>query len=119
KPEEVLLVDAFQHRPGRLLDDFVLQGGESQRTHPAVRLRDVAPPGRLGPVGPAMDSTMQIVDPPFKVLRVVAPRLVVDSRCGLLLQVEETCSQEFGRDVMQQAGEPQLSILACRFTYTE
>src|SRR5690606_13357810 len=60
KPEEVLLVDAFQHRPGRLLDDFVLQGGDSQRTHPAVRLRDVAPLGRLGPVGPAIDSTMQI-----------------------------------------------------------
>ena len=66
-----------------------------------------------------MDSSVQIVDPPFEIHRVVTPRLAVDSRCGLLLQVEEARSQEFRRDVVQQAGELQLLILLCRFTYTE
>ena len=63
-----------------LLDDLVLQSGDSQRSHLAIRLRDVGPLGRLGPVGSAMDSSVQIVDPPFKIHRVVAPRLAVDSR---------------------------------------
>ena len=119
EPQKVLFVDAFQNRARRLLDDLVLQGGDSQRTHPAVRLGDVGPLGRLGPVRSAMDSSVQIVDPPFEVVRVVTPRLAIDARCRLLLQFEEARPQQFRRDVVQQAGEPQLLILLCRFTYTQ
>src|SRR3972149_10375472 len=119
EPQKVLLVDTFQDRACRLLDDLVLQGGDPQRPQLAIRFRDVGPFGRLGPVSSAMDSSVEIVDPPFKILRVVTPRLTVDPRRGLLLQVEEAGSQEFRRDVVQQAGEPQLLILPCRFTYTQ
>ena len=65
-----------------------------------------------------MDSSVQIVDPPLEIRLVVTPRLAVDARRGLLLQIEETRPQEFWRDVVQQAGEPQLPILSCRLSYT-
>jgi len=38
-----------------------------------------------------MDSSVQIVDPHFKVLGVLSPRQAVDARRGLFLQVEEAC----------------------------
>ncbi len=89
EPQKFLFVDTLQHRACRLLDDLVLQGGYSQRAHPTVYLRDVAPLGWLGPVGSMMDSPVQILDPPLKLHRVVLPRLSVDPRRRLLLQFEE------------------------------
>ena len=83
EPQKVLLA-ALQHRARRLLDDLVLQGGDPQRPQLAIRFRDVGPLERLGPVCSAMDSIGEIVDPTFKVLRVITPRLTVDSRRGLL-----------------------------------
>ena len=119
EPQKVLFVDTFQNRARRLLDDLVLQGGNSQRTHPAVRLGNVGPLGRLGPVCSAVYSSVQIVDPPFEVHRVVTPCLAIDARRRLLLQFEEARSQEFRRDVVHHTGEPQLLVLPCRFTYTQ
>ena len=40
-------VDAFEHRPHGLLDDFVFQRGDPQRTHFAVRLGNPTPFGWL------------------------------------------------------------------------
>ena len=42
--EEVFLVDSIQHRSGRSLDDFVLEGCNRQRALPPIRLRNVYPP---------------------------------------------------------------------------
>ena len=46
EPEEIFLVDRVQHHGDRPLDDLVFQGGDRQRSLPAVRLRDIPPPGR-------------------------------------------------------------------------
>jgi len=66
-----------------------------------------------------MNSSVQIVDPLFEVDRVITPRLSVHAWRRQLLQIEEAGPQEFRGDVMQQAGEPLLLILLCRFTYTQ
>jgi hypothetical protein len=119
EPQKVLFVDTFQYRARCLLNDLVLQGSYSQRPHPALWLGDVAPLGRLGSVCSAMDSPVQIIDPPLETLRVVSPRLTVDSWRGLPLQFEKARSQKLRREVVQQAGELLLPRPACRSTYTQ
>jgi hypothetical protein len=83
------------------LDNLILQSRDSQQSYPAIRLWDVHPLGRLGPVRSAMNSSMQIVDPLFKLHRVVTPRFTIDSRRNSLLQFQEAGSQEFRCDVVQ------------------
>src|SRR6516164_8810165 len=46
EPEEVLLVDGFENRHDRLLDDFVLQAQNAQRPFRAISLRNVGSSGR-------------------------------------------------------------------------
>ena len=93
EPEEVFFIDTFQDHSRRLLDDFVLQRSDPKRSHFAIRFRDVRPLGGLGPVRSAMNLSVQISDPTFKIFRVITPRLAIDSRRRLLLQIEETCAQ--------------------------
>ena len=93
EPKEVLFIYTFQDRSRRLLDDLVFQRSDSQRSHFAIRFRDVRPLGGLGPVCSAMNLSVQTFDPPFKILRVVTPCLAINSWRGLLLQIEETCPQ--------------------------
>src|SRR5208282_6820734 len=45
EPEKVLLVDCFENRRDRLLDDFVLQAQNAQRPFRAISLRYVGPFG--------------------------------------------------------------------------
>ena len=59
EPQKVLFVDAFQDRPHRLLDNLVFQCRDPQRSHPAVKLGDAGPLGRLGPVCSAVDSSVR------------------------------------------------------------
>lgn len=119
EPEKILFVDAFQNRARRLLDNLVLQSGDTQRAELALPFWDVSPLRGLGSVGTPMDSSVQIVDPPFKLHLVIMPRLAIDSWRGLLLQVEETRPQQLRREVVQQTGELQLPILLCRLSYTQ
>src|ERR1700759_4087881 len=48
EPEEVFLVDCFENRRDRLLDDFVLQAQNAQRSFRAVSLRNVGTSGWSG-----------------------------------------------------------------------
>jgi hypothetical protein len=100
--QEVLFVDAFQNRARRLWDNFVFPSGDAQRAKLAIRFRDVSPLRGLSPVRTAMDSSVQIVDPPFHIHLVIMPRLAIDSRRGVLLQIEETRLQQFRREMVQQ-----------------
>ncbi len=65
-----------------------------------------------------MNSSMQIVDPLFKLHRVVRPRFTIDSRRSSLLQFQEAGAQEFWRDGVQYTRELSFLILLCRVTYT-
>ena len=57
---KVHFIDAFEHRPHGLLDDFVFQRSDSQWPHSTVELGDPAPLGRLRPICAAVDSRVQI-----------------------------------------------------------
>jgi hypothetical protein len=52
EPEEVFLVDCFEDRRDRLLDDFVLQAQNAQRSFRAIGLRNVGTSGRTRSVLP-------------------------------------------------------------------
>jgi len=56
EPEEVGLVDGAQHLGNRSLDDFVLQGRDTERALPAIGLRDVNASNRLRPVASGVDT---------------------------------------------------------------
>ena len=86
EPEEVLLVDRVQHHNDCALDDLVFERSDRQRPLPPIRLRDVHPAGRLGPVGSTMNTTMQIREPGLQFCLVVTPRHTVHARGGLALQ---------------------------------
>ena len=45
EPEEVFLVDCFENRRDRLLNDFVLQAQDAQRSFRAISLRNVGTSG--------------------------------------------------------------------------
>ena len=47
EPEEVFLVDCFENRRDRLLDDFVLQAQNAQRPFRTISLRNVGSSGRV------------------------------------------------------------------------
>ena len=49
--------------------------------------------GWLSPLGSAGDSPMQIDDSLFEIHRIVMPRLTVDSWGRLLLEIEETATE--------------------------
>src|ERR1700722_12801326 len=46
EPEKILLVDCFENRRDRLLDDFVLQAQNAQRSFRTISLRNVGSSGR-------------------------------------------------------------------------
>jgi hypothetical protein len=106
EPEEVLLVDRFEHRGRRPLDDLVLQRRDCQRPLPAVRLRDIDPPRRQRPVGAPMDTVPQISEVSLKVCGVVLPRHAVHAGRRLALDCSERLPEQIVVDVVQERGEP-------------
>jgi hypothetical protein len=72
--EEIFLKDGVQHQDGGTLDNFVLRSGNREWPLPPVRLRNICPAGRLGPVSPAVDAAMQIDEPALKIGLVLLPR---------------------------------------------
>src|SRR5579884_2487414 len=104
--EEVRLVDAFEHRLHGLLHDFVLQGCYAQGTLPSIRFGNPGPFGRLCPIRAAVNTAVKIGEPIFQPIRVVSPRHVVDAGSRLTVEVQETRLEQFGREVVEQCGEP-------------
>ena len=65
--QKILLVDGFQHRRDRLLDDFVLQAQNVQGPLRAVRLRNIGPFGRAGAVTAPVYPAVQVLQLFFEV----------------------------------------------------
>jgi hypothetical protein len=61
EPEEVFLVDCFEDRRDSLLDDFVLQAQNAQRSFRAISLRDVGPSGRTRSVTAPVHLVVQVL----------------------------------------------------------
>src|ERR1700676_5141459 len=61
EPEKVLLVDCFENRRDRLLDDFVLQAQNAQRSIRAISLRNVGTSGRTRSVTTPVHLIVQVL----------------------------------------------------------
>src|SRR5215212_4908468 len=91
-------------RPGRACPP----GRRSPAAAASVRLRDVDPAGRLGPVGPAVDAAVQIHEPAPEIGLVLLPRHPIHPRCHPALERVERHLEGLGADVVQERGEPSL-----------
>src|SRR5262249_11316810 len=78
------------------------------RTLLPVRLRYISPPRRQRPIGPALDSPVQIVKPALEIRLVVLPSHAVYTRRGVTLKLEECVPKQIDADVVQQRNEPLL-----------
>jgi len=117
EPEEFLLVDRIQQRSGGPLDDFVLKGGDCQRTLPPIGLRNMPTPRGLRPIGSPLDPIPQTFDPAIEIGFVVLPRHPVDSRSRVPLQCEERGAKHCGVEGVEERGEPLLPPLLCGLSY--
>src|SRR6202049_3128966 len=117
KPKEVLLVDCFEYRRDRLLDDFILQAQNAQWPFRAVSLRNVSSSGRTRPVTAPVHLVVQFLQLLFEVLSVGLPRHAVDARCGVPFERKVALLQEIDGDVMQQRGEPHTLALSRRLAH--
>jgi hypothetical protein len=90
KAEEVRLINGVEDWRPRVLDEFVLQSGNAQGSHPAIGLGDVSPLGGLRTIAPAMNSPMQVVQPIHQAFLVVLPGHAVDAGGSLPLQGMKT-----------------------------
>src|SRR5665811_826390 len=115
---EVHLVDGVQHLDDGPLDDLVLQRGDTERPQPPVRLRDVYPPARFGPVAPRLNTCVQIPQIRLQVLPVFNPRHPIHPRSRLRADRPVGRPEPGQVDVMQQRREPRSLICSCHFTHT-
>jgi hypothetical protein len=63
--EKVLFIDALQHPNDHLLDDFVLQSSDADRTLSSVSFGDVNSLRQLGSIGCTLDARVKIGDAIF------------------------------------------------------
>src|SRR5260370_41722818 len=78
EPEEVFLVDCFENRRDRLLNDFVLQAQNAQRSFRAISLRNVGTSGRTRSATAPVHLVVQVLSLLFQVLSRGLPRHAVD-----------------------------------------
>ena len=115
EPEEVFLVDCFENRRDRLLDDLSSRHQMlSGRFEPSAF--GMCSSGRTRPVTASMHLVVQFLQLFFEVLSVGLPRHAVDSRRGVPFERKVALLQEFDGDVMQQRSEPYSLALSRRST---
>ncbi len=114
---EVFLVDRFQDRHDRLLDNLVLQAPDAQRSLRAVSLRNVAPLGWAGSITAAAHPFVQVLQLLFKISSVALPHHAIDPGHRVMVKRHVALLQEVDGDVMQQCSEPHTSTLSRRLAH--
>src|SRR5260370_7027378 len=106
EPEEVFLVDCFENRRDRLLNDFVLQAQNAQWPFRAVSLRNVGSSGGTRSVTAPVHLVVQVLQLLFTVFSVGLPRHAVDARRGVPFKPKVTSLQKIDFDVLPQLRAP-------------
>ena len=84
----------------------------------ALCLRDIHPSRGLRSVRPAVHACVQVLAGILQVLRVLLPGHAVHP-CGRLpLELEESRSQAFDGDMVQEHSEPRVPVFPCYFAHT-
>ena len=100
------------------LNKLVFERRDAERSLPPVRLGDVHPTHRFGPVRSALQSMGEVLEIFLKGLAVVPPRLPVYTGCRLPLQLRVSKPQGVDPvDVMHQSGELYILVRFCRLSY--
>src|ERR1035441_7716968 len=86
KASKVHLVNLIEDRDHRLLNDFVFQRGDAQWTLPPIGLRYIHSSRGLYPVRSTMHPALEILEPVFQAVRILAPTHAVYSRSRVPLQ---------------------------------
>src|ERR1017187_2249955 len=115
---EVHLINLVEDGHHSLLNNFVLQRRDSQRTLPSIGLRNIDSPRGLCPVCATVDATVQIGKPILQPRSVLLPRLSVDARCCFSLQSEIAPPEQIDGQVVQQCRELLLLPFPCSLTHT-
>src|ERR1700693_4032329 len=85
KALEVHLVNLIEEGHRGLVNKFVLQRRDAQRTLPPVRLRYVDSPRGLCPIRSSVHPAVQIDQSTLQSGFILLPRHAIDSRCSLSL----------------------------------
>ena len=118
KAFEVHLVNLIKDGHHGLLNNFVLQCRDTQRTLPPVSLRNIDSPRSLCPVRSTVNPAVQIGKPILQPGLILFPGHAVHSRCSLSLQSEKTVSKQINGQMVEQSSEPFLSPFLSCFPHT-
>ena len=91
KAFEVDLIDLVEDRHHGLLNDFVLQRRDAQRTLPPVSLRNIDSPRGLCPIRSTVHPAVQIDEPILQSGFILLPRHAIHSRRSLTLEARRSC----------------------------
>ena len=101
--QKVLFVNRVEDRHDGMLNDFVLQGGDAQRTLSPIRFRDVGSLGRLRAIRPLMQPTVETGQLDLEVRLILVPRQAIDTRRGCSLECVEAVLKPRHRHMVEQA----------------
>src|ERR1700676_3682968 len=110
---EVHLINLIEDGHHSLLNNFVLQRRDSQRTLPSVGLQNIDSPRGLCPVCATVDATVQIGKPILQSRPVLPPRLSVNARCCFPLQCEIALPEQIDVNMVQRCEELPLFSSLC------
>lgn len=116
--KKIFLIDALKHGANRVLNDFVLQRCNPQRSRATIRLRNVYPARRFRSLGSTVNPTMKIDDASLQVFLVFVPSHLINADGCLLLELVKARSQQFDIDVVKQGSELEVTALTSRLTHT-
>src|SRR5450759_166588 len=116
--DKVALIDGIEYRDDGVLDDFVLQRRDAERSLSTIGLRDVGSSHRLCSVAAAVYRGMQRAQPAIQPLQILLPHHAVDTGCRATLERVEAFPKPLHSDVMQKRCEACSLILPCCFAHT-
>src|ERR1035438_1126378 len=118
KAFEVHLIDFVEDGHHGLLNHFVLQRRDTQRTLPPVSLRYINSPRSSRLVRSTMNPVVQIGEPTLQPGLILSPRDAIYPRCSLPLQGVKAVPQQIDRHMVKQSGKPFLLPFPCCLTHT-
>ena len=118
EPEKCRLVDRRQDNiHHHLLDDLVFDGGNAERSRPAVRFGYFDPSRRQRPIRSRMYAAVQVEQTLVHSVLVLRPHQTIHaSRCRPL-QVVERAPQRVRRDVVHERSQFLLRLSRCSLPY--
>lgn len=101
EPPKVFLINLVEDRHHELLDNLVLQRRDAQGTLPPIGLRNVDSPCGLRPIGPAVDSAMQVCKPVVQAGLILLPGHAIHPGSRMPLQRIEAAPEQVDREMVE------------------